>query len=143
METVTVYRVEHPVLGCGPWNTHVHESYDRLPCELRHAMHDARAALNDYFWDNEGYASTHPNVRADFPTWKSFYLCATPCLKTLREWFAVESHIVDKLFDAGFTVKQYVVERSAVMRGFSGIQVAFNPDAVVEHNDITLLALLD
>ena len=66
-----------------------------------------------------------------------------PCLKTLREWFAVESHIVDKLFDAGFTVKQYVVERSAVMRSFSGIQVAFNPDAVVEHNDLTMLALLD
>ena len=106
-------------------------------------MHVARAALNDYFWDNEDYAFTHPNVRADFPTWESFYLCATPCLKTLRDWFAVESHIMDKLFDAGFTVKQYVVERSAVMRSFSGIQVAFNPDAVVEHNDLTMLALLD
>lgn len=143
METTTIYRVEHPVLGCGPWNTHVHPDFDSLSSEQRYALDEARSALNNYFWDNEYYAATHPNVRSDFGLWHEFYKCATPCLKTLRDWFAMESFIIDKLFDAGFTVMEYVVKSDAVLNSRSGTQVAFKPDSVIDSRDITVLALLN
>lgn len=143
METTKVYRLVHTTLGCGPWNTHVHEKYGSLPDDIRHAAHRARQALNDCFWDNEAYAMKHPPAGADIPNFTFQHICATDCLNKLRDWFCVSDDIMNKLFDAGFTVMEYTVPKREVLWSESGMQVGIDPDDIIESNDLTMLALLD
>ena len=143
MKTITVYRVEHSVLRSGPWNTSVHRDYGKLLSDDQKASERAaRWALNDFFYDNEEYRQSHPNVREDIKGWSADYVCAAPSLELLRDWFC-DPECQGLLLDADFTVKEYVVESAAVLHSYSGRQVGFLDSGVVECRDLTLLALID
>lgn len=141
METTTIFRLEHPVLKCGPWNTHVHDDFYDLPLGLRDALEIARRALNDHFDNVPEYSMQHPSACADVAGFTLSHQCAAPSIELLKKWFAVNEHTMLMLERAGFTVIELVVKRLRVLPSKTGTQVGYHPDNVVSSRDIGFVAL--
>lgn len=141
METTTIFRLEHPVLKCGPWNTHVHPDFYDHPPELRCALQDARCALNRHFHSDDAYSNKHPSAGFDIRGFTTKHQCATQSIELLREWFAVNGDIVFLLERAGFTALELTVPKSKLLSSKSGTQVGYHPDNVVSCRDIGIVAL--
>lgn len=143
METQTIFRLVHPILGVGPWNTHTVEGMRRLPYDVVHSIDSARYALNEHYHFNPEYSSRHRPIRDDFIFWGPEYICATDSLKTLREWFCVNDAVLNHLLDGNFTVMEYVVDSDYIIQSYSSRQVGFNPAGIVSERDLTILALVE
>lgn len=143
METQTIFRLVHPILGVGPWNTHTVEGLHDMPDDVVHSIHSARYALNDHYYFTPEYSSRHRPIVEDFIGWERQYLCATNSLKTLREWFCVNDTVLNDLLDGNFTVMEYVVKYDFIIQSRSGRQVGFDPAGIVSERDLTILALIE
>lgn len=141
METTTIFRLEHPVLKCGPWNTHVHDDIYDQPAALQDALEIARRALNDHFNHAPDYSMQHPPAGADIEGFTLSHQCAAPSIELLKKWFAVNEHTMLMLERAGFTVVELVVERLWVLPSKTGTQVGYHPHNVMSYRDIGFVAL--
>ena len=140
MNTVSVFRVEHPKLGRGPWfAAELLYNETGLTEDEEDAVYAAADAMNAHWKLN---LTRYPNPFGDnisFNTTSHF--CASKTLTELRKWFRVTADYIDALFDAGFTVMEYVVPVADVLEG--GVQVAFSKANVIKAIDHTLLALFN
>lgn len=141
METITLYRLVHKTVKCGPWHTKNTDQFNTLSETEKGNIRIAHRMLDEYFWNHDEYAYEHPSVHMDFGCWTSAMLCATDSLYVLRSWFARSEAIMTALFDANFTVVAITVPVETIINGRSGRQVAYKKDHVIAEEDLTILAL--
>lgn len=140
MNTTTVYRVEHPVTGNGPWQRNS-EKEKSLTFDQKALLTHAVNVL-DHHWDTDAkYSSRHRPIQDDFGL--NWHFSATESLELLREWFAVSDDIINALCDAGYTVIEYTVDADNVWHSRSGRQVGVDLNHALSHRDLTILALIE
>lgn len=141
MDLITLYRVQHPELKCGPWNTHVHGKYSDFTGD-KELVEAAREAVDKMVWLNPGYLRSHPTASSDIRGWTEEYVCAVKSLDMLKSWFRT-SDAINALFDAGFTVIMVKVDPDYVKESTSGTQMGYDPFGVKEEVDLGLLTLVE
>lgn len=139
MNTVSVFRVEHSKLGHGPWMALGRGNLSEITIDEANKLMHAKHAMDEYWTLN---LDRYPCPQRD--GLKNIFIenthfCATKTLTELRKWFRVTAGYIDALFDAGFTVMEYVVPADDVLEGAT--QVAFGKANVIKAIDHTLLAL--
>lgn len=143
MDTITVYRVEHPKTKRGPWHSPSSKAYDEMCPREQASIRTAQGAVVRKFANGKTF-KTHPGAHIDCGPEGDFalgmkWVCACPSLAILCDWFASEG---DALYDAGFTVMAYEMNAEDVMQSKSGTQVLILQSAAVDEKDLTILALV-
>ena len=139
MNTVSVFRVEHNKLGHGPWMATNHHDFSTITADELYEIGKATDVLSANWKLN---LKRYPNPYGDrigFAFTPGKHFCAVKTLRHLRKWFRESASYIDALFDAGFTVMEYVVPADDVLDGAA--QVVFSKANVIKAIDHTLLAL--
>lgn len=138
MAITTLFRLEHPVSNAGPWQTCNLERSDFPTVE----QYKAALTFRDYI--NEKLClRTFPGAATDFGFnfRQGTHHCACPSKTALHKWFDTDQASVRKMvLDAGFVVKRIRIDTNRILRGRSGLQVAFNPD---EAQSVDVLSVED
>jgi len=124
-----VYRVEHAVLGGGPYRPYG-QDHDRgeefwpegADEELRRFSDDLCDAHGWYEGDADGVLRPTGSRDGLRVTAGRIYGC--PSVATLRRWF---NRYGSALEENGFVVTLYAVPEAHISRGLSKMQVAFDP----------------
>ena len=139
MRTISVFRLEHPVTGYGPWQS---IRYDKFPkdCKLYNMIIKAANVLSEQW---EKYPSHRAPWDDGLAMFDSSQLFGCTTLSTLQTWFNVSDQYIDALFDAGFTVVEYILPKKASSFDLSDSrrQAIFDPDEAIEKKDLGFLAL--
>lgn len=101
-----VYRFEHEIERCGPYNTGSVPRNHRLCNDHNKRVFDDRPGFVDY---------------DDYPA--DGYVSGCPSLETLKEWF---DGFVDYLFKRRYAIYVYDVDDEDCIIGKSGIQCIFD-----------------
>lgn len=124
-DMVTVYRIEHPESGGGPWKT-------RNPKWCGFRTHDGHHPSD----------LKSPNDERDLDGIMPHEVCACRDLNQLRRWFHVP-HLRD-LQVAGFVLKRITVPRDAVRFGDDQVLVSKNfPWTYAVHPPLQAMELAD
>lgn len=128
----TVYRVEHPISGIGPYR---HEEEGQFRNELISLMGEEHSKYMFGKIEN----NPHPGGYADF---SDFEIVATGIQKIQFGFESMEQLVtwfdtwLDYLFEMGFVISEYLVD--SVVVGKSGKQVIFNKDKATFNKRIIL-----
>lgn len=116
-EFVTVYRLEHKTKREGPWNpvrgNRYAESVYNMLCAIIKC---------------DEFPSIFVDLNTPLDGVPFSFVCGCESIEILRKWFAHGSSFVTLLGLAGFVIRRFRVHHDDLIRGRSGLQVAFFPD---------------
>lgn len=124
METVSIFRVEHPDENAGPYRV----------------MKDAHRFDTAALPRGDNHPSIIGDTGYDVYSWPFGYVCGCESMKGLRHWF-FDRESIKMMGEKGFVINEYRVEREDIKFGKSGTQVAFvnSDDDIVNTFPITRL----
>lgn len=135
METVTLYRVAHKILGIGPWCIGV-QGY------TKDLSYDAQVRMEQMYFQRPVFnLRQHVIIREDVKGFTDDFKCAAESIEQLKFWFNDEL-FVESLFDADFMLYEITIDKKYVKYGASGKQVAYDARQVIETKELDLLPLV-
>ncbi len=137
MAIISLFRIEHPVNECGPWQACLAES-DEFPTLVQYKkVREFRDYLNGKLC-----MESFPSATTDFGFgFGADHLCACPSIDVLHMWFDTDQESVKQMVDAaGFKVIRIRIDASKVMKGRTGKQIAFKREDIKK---VDILSIMD